>query len=64
MLLGSERLLASDRLVGLKVGILANPASVDHCYRHIVDTLANSDTFELAAIFGPSTGSTPTYKTT
>lgn len=56
MLLGSERLLASDRLNGLKVGILANPASVDHDYRHIVDQLAGGGRFELAAIFGPQHG--------
>lgn len=56
MLLGSERLLSSDRLNGLKVGILANPASVDHDYRHIVDQLAASEAFELAAIFGPQHG--------
>lgn len=56
MLLGSERLLSSNRLRGLKVGILANPASVDHGYRHIVDRLAGSDDFTLAAIFGPQHG--------
>ncbi|MEM8644694.1 MAG: exo-beta-N-acetylmuramidase NamZ domain-containing protein, partial [Pseudomonadota bacterium] len=56
MLLGSERLLATNRLNGLKVGVLANPASVDHGYRHIVDQLAGSDAFELAAIFGPQHG--------
>ncbi len=56
MLLGSERLLASGRLTGLKVGVLANPASVDHAYNHIVDLLAAADTFELAAIFGPQHG--------
>lgn len=56
MLLGSERLLASNRLNGLKVGILANPASVDHDYRHIVDQLAASEAFELVAIFGPQHG--------
>lgn len=56
MLLGSERLLASNRLDGLKVGILANPASVDRGYQHIVDQLAGAETFELAAIFGPQHG--------
>ncbi len=29
MLLGSERLIASSRLNGLRVGVLANPASVE-----------------------------------
>ena len=42
MLLGSERLLASSRLKGLRVGVLANPASVDGQFRHIVDHLAAS----------------------
>ena len=56
MLLGSERLIASGRLDGLKVGILANPASVDHAYRHIVDRLAEAERFTLAAIFGPQHG--------
>lgn len=56
MLLGSEKLLASNRLDGLKVGILANPASVDHDFRHIVDRLAQADRFELGAIFGPQHG--------
>lgn len=56
MRLGSERLLGTNRLRGLKVGILANPASVDHSFRHIVDRLAASDDFTLAAIFGPQHG--------
>ena len=56
MLLGSEQLLASDRLNGLRVGILANPASVDHAFHHIVDRLGQSSRYELAAIFGPQHG--------
>jgi len=56
MLLGSERLLASSRLDGLRVGILANPASVDHEFHHIVDLLAAAPGFKLAAIFGPQHG--------
>jgi uncharacterized protein YbbC (DUF1343 family) len=56
MLLGSERLLASSRLDGLRVGILANPASVDHDFRHIVDLLGQATGFKLAAIFGPQHG--------
>jgi len=56
MLLGSERLLASSRLNGLKVGILANPASVDQAFRHIVDQLGEASDFTLAAIFGPQHG--------
>jgi uncharacterized protein YbbC (DUF1343 family) len=56
MLLGSERLLASSRLNGIRVGILANPASVDHHFRHVVDRLAEASGFNLAAIFGPQHG--------
>lgn len=56
MLLGSERLIASGRLDALRVGILANPASVDRDYRHIVDRLAEAGSFTLGAIFGPQHG--------
>ena len=56
MLLGSERLLASPRLNGLRVGVLANPASIDHSYVHIVDQLSRSTKCTLAAIFGPQHG--------
>jgi uncharacterized protein YbbC (DUF1343 family) len=56
MLLGSERLIASPRLNGLRVGILANPASVDHAFHHIVDLLAAAPDIKLAAIFGPQHG--------
>lgn len=56
MLLGSERLLASSRLNGLRVGILANPASINHDFRHAVDLLTHSNRFKLTAIFGPQHG--------
>jgi uncharacterized protein YbbC (DUF1343 family) len=56
MRLGSERLIASRRLNGLRVGVLANPASIDHDFRHVVDRLATSSDWRLAAIFGPQHG--------
>jgi uncharacterized protein YbbC (DUF1343 family) len=56
MLLGSERLIASPRLNGLRVGVLANPASIDRDFRHAVDRLAASRDCRLAAIFGPQHG--------
>jgi uncharacterized protein YbbC (DUF1343 family) len=56
MLLGSERLIASPRLDGLRVGVLANPASIDRDFRHIADVLAASPRWTLAAIFGPQHG--------
>ena len=54
--LGSERLLASSRLDGQRVGIVCNPASVDHDFVHIVDRLASHPRARLGAIFGPQHG--------
>ena len=56
MLLGSERLVTSPRLHGLRVGVLANPASIDHGFAHVVDRLGQSTDYTLAAIFGPQHG--------
>jgi uncharacterized protein YbbC (DUF1343 family) len=56
MQLGSEKLFASSRLNGLRIGVLANPASIDHGFRHIVDQLSHSNRFKLTAIFGPQHG--------
>src|SRR5207253_1754624 len=54
--LGSDVLLASSALNGLRVGIVCNPASVDHELRHIVDRLAAHPGARLTAIFGPQHG--------
>jgi len=54
--LGSERLLASSRLDGQRVGIVCNPASVDHQFVNIVDRLASHPRAKLGAIFGPQHG--------
>ncbi len=54
--LGSETLLGSSALDGLQVGVVCNPASVDHGFRHIVDRLASHPRARLAAIFGPQHG--------
>ncbi len=56
MQLGSERLVASNRLDGLRVGVLANPASVDHNFQHLPDVLAHSNRHKVTAIFGPQHG--------
>ena len=56
MLLGTDRLLASSRLKGLRVGVLANHASINGNFQHIVDRLAASPGWTLAAIFGPQHG--------
>jgi uncharacterized protein YbbC (DUF1343 family) len=54
--LGSDRLLASGALKGLRIGVVANPASVNGAFRHIVDRLAAEPGVTLAAIFGPQHG--------
>jgi uncharacterized protein YbbC (DUF1343 family) len=56
MILGSERLLASNRLKGLRVGVVANPASIDGSFRHVIDRIAAAEGVTLAAIFGPQHG--------
>jgi uncharacterized protein YbbC (DUF1343 family) len=53
--LGSDCLLASDRLAGRRVGIVCNPASVDRRLQHVADRLTESSG-ALAAIFGPQHG--------
>ena len=54
--LGSERLLASSLLDGQRVGVVCNPASVDHEFVHIVDRLTAAPRVTVAAIFGPQHG--------
>ena len=54
--LGSDLLLASGRLRGLRVGVACNHASVDRGFLHIIDRLAAADNVTLAAIFGPQHG--------
>jgi uncharacterized protein YbbC (DUF1343 family) len=54
--LGSTRLVASGRLRGLRVGVVANPASVDASLVHVVDQVRRADGVTLAAIFGPQHG--------
>ena len=56
VILGSERLLASGALAGARVGLVANPASVDHSFRHLADRLAEQPRVTLAALFGPQHG--------
>ena len=54
--LGVDVLLDSRRLRGARVGIVANHASIDGRYRHVVDRVATADAVTLAAIFGPQHG--------
>jgi len=54
--LGSTRLLDSGRLRGKRVGLVCNPASVDHRLRHVVDVAFDDPAIDVAAIFGPQHG--------
>lgn len=54
--LGSERLLSSAVLDGRRVGVVCNPASVDHDLVHIADRIGGHPRARLAAIFGPQHG--------
>ena len=56
VVLGSDRLLASGRLDGLTVGVVANPASVNGELQHIVDRVALQPRVRLGAVFGPQHG--------
>ena len=52
--LGSARL--TSRLDGHRVGLVANPASVDGAFRHVAETVASLPGVTLAALFGPQHG--------
>ena len=54
--LGSERLLATNRLKGRRIGVVCNPASVDREMRHIADRVRTQAGATLGAIFGPQHG--------
>jgi uncharacterized protein YbbC (DUF1343 family) len=54
--LGSDRLIESRALRGVRVGVVCNHASVDHGFVHVIDRLAGADQVRLAAIFGPQHG--------
>jgi len=56
LVLGSDRLLASDRLDGRRIGVVCNPASVDAGLRHVADRLLAHPGATLGAIFGPQHG--------
>jgi uncharacterized protein YbbC (DUF1343 family) len=54
--LGSTRLLESGALRGQRVGLVSNPASVDHRLLHIVDLMLADPAIDLVALFGPQHG--------
>jgi uncharacterized protein YbbC (DUF1343 family) len=54
--LGSTRLLQSRRLRGQRIGLVSNPASVDHSLHHIVDLMLGDRDLNVTALFGPQHG--------
>jgi uncharacterized protein YbbC (DUF1343 family) len=56
--LGLEKLLdgSADLLNGARVGLVCNPSSVDHRFRHAADLFQNSHAINLTALFGPQHG--------
>ena len=54
--LGIDRLLASNRLDGRRIGVVTNPASIDANLAHTIDRLSSRDGVTVAALFGPQHG--------
>jgi uncharacterized protein YbbC (DUF1343 family) len=54
--LGSDVLFSSNRLVGARIGVVCNHASIDRGFVHVIDRVASSEGVTLAAIFGPQHG--------
>jgi uncharacterized protein YbbC (DUF1343 family) len=54
--LGSTRLLESGALGGKRIGLVCNPASVDHRLLHLVDLMLADQAVDLVALFGPQHG--------
>jgi uncharacterized protein YbbC (DUF1343 family) len=54
--LGSTALFNSGRLRGKRIGIISNPASVDHNLEHIVDLALADSALNVTALFGPQHG--------
>jgi uncharacterized protein YbbC (DUF1343 family) len=55
---GLERLLDQDleRIAGKRIGLIANPTSIDRAFRHAIDLLHGRAEVELAVLFGPEHG--------
>jgi uncharacterized protein YbbC (DUF1343 family) len=56
VVIGLERLVASQRLRGRRVGLVANAASITRSFTHAADLLARADGVTLSALFGPQHG--------
>ncbi len=54
--LGIERLLASGRLRGRRIGLVCNPASVDSQLRHVAELCLADRSLTVGALFGPQHG--------
>lgn len=54
--LGSDLLLKTDRITGKRVGVVANPASLDASFQHIADKIHDQHGTTLVALFGPQHG--------
>ena len=54
--LGIDQLVVSRALVGRRVGLVCNPASVDSAFRHSADRVHGADGVTLTALFGPQHG--------
>ena len=54
--LGLTRLLASGRLAGARIGLVANPSSVDTDFVHALDQVERTAGVTLGALFGPQHG--------
>ncbi|MBO0862731.1 MAG: DUF1343 domain-containing protein, partial [Chloracidobacterium sp.] len=56
--LGLEILLAEkySLITGSRVGLICNPSSVDHDFRHVADLFHHHSGINLSALFGPQHG--------
>ena len=55
---GLERLVEDeiDRVAGKRIGLIANPTTVDRSLRHAIDLLHGRAEVTIAALFGPEHG--------
>ncbi|HKX26361.1 MAG TPA: DUF1343 domain-containing protein [Blastocatellia bacterium] len=58
IVLGLEKLLSerAPRLKGSRLGLICNPSTVDHGFRHAVDLLSREPDLNLTTVFGPQHG--------
>jgi uncharacterized protein YbbC (DUF1343 family) len=56
VILGIDRVIASNRLAGKRVGLVCNAASVDADFQHSADRLAAATNVSLGSLFGPQHG--------